>query len=83
MLVMEFAIAEKKSGFCINARSPYIWTDCGKITVQNDASEATAEFRNLLTSPKFFAISKMSIGRMRLPARFLMCSSALPSSPSS
>ena len=43
MKVMEFAIAEKKNGLCINARSQYIWRDCGKITVQNDASEADVE----------------------------------------
>ena len=43
MKVMEFAIAEKKSGFCIDARNPYIWTDCGKITVRSDASEADVE----------------------------------------
>ena len=43
MKVMEFAIATKKDGFCINARSPYVWTDCGKIKVQNDASEADVE----------------------------------------
>ena len=43
MKVMEFAIAEKKSGFCIDARSPYNWIDCGKITVRSDASEADVE----------------------------------------
>ena len=40
MKVMEFAIATKKDGFSIDARNPYIWTDCGKITVRSDASEA-------------------------------------------
>lgn len=43
MKVMEFAIAEKKSGFCIDARNPYIWTDCGKITVEDNASEADVD----------------------------------------
>lgn len=43
MKVMKFAIATKKDGFCINARSPYIWMDCGKITVKSDASEADVE----------------------------------------
>ena len=43
MKVMEFAIATEKDGFCINARSPYVWTDCGKITVKSDASEADVE----------------------------------------
>ena len=39
MKVMEFAIAEKKSGFCIDARNPYIWTDCGSIVVPFDATD--------------------------------------------
>ena len=43
MKVMEFAIAERKSGFCIDARNPYNWTDCGKITVRSDATEADVE----------------------------------------
>ena len=43
MKVMEFAIAEKKNGFCIDARNSYIWTDCGKITVKSNASEADVE----------------------------------------
>ena len=43
MKVMEFAIAEKKSGFCIDARNPYSWRDCGEIRVQDEASEADVE----------------------------------------